>query len=520
MCLLTPDSEVRLNPIYVRIWDILFSYKMDITWISTVILAFFISCVIFSLWNPLYRRRNLPPGPTPLPIVGNVLQIKKGELVKSLMEFAEKYGPVYTLYFGHHPIVVLTGFETVKEALLDQPEEFSGRGRFPTFDNFVNGFGIVFGNGDQWKDLRRFSLTILRNFGMGKKSIEERIQEEAGFLVAEIKTFKEKSMDPTNLLLQAVSNVICSVVFGNRFEYDNRSFEQLLTLFGETFKDVSSSWGQLLDMLPEFMNYIPGPHHRIVKHLNKLKEFTLERVKKNQETFDPNCPRDFIDCFILKQLKEKDNPNFDMNNMIMTILNLFFAGTETVSSTLRHGFLLLIRYPEIQDKVIEEIDQVIGQNRIPNIEDRNKMPYTDAVIHEIQRFSDILPFNVPHKVIKDVNFKGYTIPKGTDVYPLLCSVLHDPKKFITPDKFNPNHFLDSNGCFKKSDAFMPFSAGKRVCLGEGLARMELFLFLTTILQNFKLTSKTKFVDEDIQPRMTGFANVPKVYEMSFILRAP
>ncbi|XP_072288077.1 cytochrome P450 2B11-like [Pyxicephalus adspersus] len=237
-------------------------------------------------------------------------------------------------------------------------------------------------------------------------------------------------------------------------------------------------------------------------------------VGLNENEDDDNC-----DITWEPSVRERGNSNFNTNNMIKAILTLFFGGTETVSSTLRHGFLLLMRYPEIQEKVIEEIDQVIGQNRIPKIEDRIKMPYTDAVIHEIQRFSDILPINVVHMVKKDVFFKGYTIPKGTDVYPLLCSVHHDPKKYSTPNSFNPNHFLDSNGCFKKSEAFMPFSAGKRVCIGEGLARMELFLFLTTILQNFKLTSKTKFVDEDIQPRMTGFANVPKVYEMSFILRA-
>ncbi|XP_072288108.1 cytochrome P450 2G1-like, partial [Pyxicephalus adspersus] len=433
--------------------------------------------------------------------------------------FAEKYGPVYTLYFGHHPVVVLSGYETVKEALLDLPEEFSGRGRTPTFDHLFKGFGIFFSNGERWKDLRRFSLTTLRNFGMGKKSIEARIQEEAGFLVAEIKSLKGKPLDPADLLLQAVSNVICSVVFGNRFEYNNESLRQLLRLFGETFKEVSSPWIQLMDMLPEFMNHIPGPHQRISRHMTKLTKFVSERVKMNEDTFDPNSPRDYIDCFLLKKLQEKDNSNFNTSNMILTVLNLFFGGTETVSSTLRQGFLLLMAYPEIQGKVIEEIDQVIGQNRIPNIEDRMKMPYTDAVIHEIQRFVDIFPVSGVHMVMTDVNFKGYTIPKGTDVYPLLCSLHQDHKMFTTPNKFNPSHFLDSNGCFKKNKAFMPFSAGKRVCVGEGLARMELFLFLTTILQNFKLTSKTNFADEDIQPRMTGLVNMPRFYEMSFIPRA-
>ncbi|DBA13693.1 TPA: hypothetical protein GDO54_018493 [Pyxicephalus adspersus] len=239
--------------------------------------------------------------------------------------------------------------------------------------------------------------------------------------------------------------------------------------------ELVKSLMKLLDMLPEFMNYIPGPHHRIVKHLNKLKEFILERVTKNQETLDPNCPRDFIDCFILKQLKIYnhtyihfpfrhqltiyDNPNFDSCNMVRSVLNVFFAGTETVSTTLRYGFFLLMKYPEIQ--VIEEIDQVIGQNRIPNIEDRSKMPYTDAVIHEIQRFGDIIPLNVVHMVMKDVHFKGYTIPKVGN----FCSMSRCVK-FTTPNTFNPNHFLDSNGHFKKNEAFMPFSAGTEVCSYE------------------------------------------------------
>ncbi|XP_072286205.1 cytochrome P450 2G1-like isoform X2 [Pyxicephalus adspersus] len=433
--------------------------------------------------------------------------------------FAEKYGSVYTVYFGHNPVIILSGYETVKEALLDQAEEFSGRGKVPNFDVIFKGFGVVFSNGKQWRELRKFSITTLQNFGLGKKSIEERIQEEAGFLVAEIRSLKEKSINPKGLLAQAVSNIICSVVFGNRFEYDNRIFKQLLSMFAEVFKETNSTWGQLQYMFPGIMNYIPGPHQGSKRHLNAVQKFVIEQVKKNQETFDPKCPRDFIDSFLLKQLQEKDNPHFDTLNMIMTIFGLFFGGTETLTTTLRYTFLIFIRYSEIQDKVQKEIDQVIGNSRIPSTEDRSKMPYTNAVIHEIQRFINVLPLNVPHMVLKDVNFKGYTIPKGTDVYPLLCSVLYDPKMFATPNKFNPNHFLDSNGCFKKNQAFMPFSAGKRLCLGEGLARTELFLYITTILQNFKLTSKTKFVDEDIQPRMAGFANVPKNYEMCFIPRA-
>ncbi|XP_069799555.1 cytochrome P450 2G1-like isoform X2 [Dendropsophus ebraccatus] len=386
---------------------------MDFTWVETLLLTLIISSIIYSTWNSLYRTRNLPPGPTPLPFVGNILHIKRGEMVKSLMEFKEKYGSVYTLYFGHHPVVVLCGYDAVKEALIDQAEEFSGRGRLPTVDQYVKGYGVIFSSGPRWRDLRRFSLTVLRNFGMGKKTIEERIQEEAHFVIAEIKSQKEQFIDPTRFLVQAVSNVICSIVFGDRFEYSNDSFQKLLTLFASVFRDMSCPWGQMLDMLPSVMNFVPGPHKRINTSLDKLADFINERVKMNQESLDPNSPRDFIDCFLIKQQEEKENPHFDTNNMAKTLLNLFFAGTETVSSTLKHGLLILMRYPKIQAKLHAEIDRVIGANRIPNIEDRNNMPYMNAVIHEIQRFSDILPLNVPHATTKDVNFRGYTIPKGS-----------------------------------------------------------------------------------------------------------
>lgn len=284
-----------------------------------------------------------------------------------------------------------------------------------------------------------------------------------------------------------------------------------------SFQFTATSTGQLYEMFYPVMKHLPGPQQQAFKELQGLEDFIAKKVEQNQRTLDPNSPRDFIDAFLIRMRQEQKNPNteFYMKNLVLTTLNLFFAGTETVSTTLRYGFLLLMKHPEVEAKVHEEIDRVIGKNRQPKFEDRAKMPYVEAVIHEMQRFGDMIPMGLARRVTKDTKFRDYFLPKGTEVFPMLGSVLRDPKFFTRPRDFNPQHFLDEKGQFKKNDAFVPFSIGKRYCFGEGLARMELFLFLTTIMQNFHLRSPQAPQDIDVSPKHVGFATIPPTYTMSF-----
>ncbi|XP_053123266.1 cytochrome P450 2G1-like isoform X2 [Hemicordylus capensis] len=494
---------------------------MELASAITLFLVLYLSClVVMSAKKKMSSRGKMPPGPTPLPIIGNFLQIKAAKTYQSLLKLREKYGPVFTVYFGTRPIVVLCGHDVVKEALIDRAEEFSGRKTMPTLERTFQEHGVVFANGERWRQLRRFSLTILRNFGMGKKTIEQRIQEEAQFLLEEFQKTKEKPFDPTFYLSCSVSNVICSIVFGDRFDYEDKEFLALMQMMNESFREMSTAWSQFYDIYASFLRYFPGPHTKVYDILEDMRRFIARRVKKNQETLDPNSPRDFIDCFLIQMEKAKDSPDnaFNVKNLELTTLNLFFAGTETVSSTLRYGFLFLMKDPKVQEKMHEEIDRVIGHSRAPNIEDRSKMPYVDAVIHEVQRVSDLIPMNVPHAVTRDTEFRGYVIPKGTEIYPLLGTVLHDDTKFKNPDAFNPENFLDENGHFKKNEAFVPFSSGKRICLGEALARMELFLFFTTILQRFQLKPLMDPQDIDTTPQESGFANIPPFYQLRLVPR--
>ncbi|XP_038237303.1 cytochrome P450 2A13-like [Dermochelys coriacea] len=494
---------------------------MDPLGAVSLFLVICLSCLLLlSTWRQMQGRGEMPPGPTPLPLLGNLLQVNLSNMRKSLMMLSERYGPVYTIHLGPRRVVVLWGYLAVKEALLDQAEEFSGRGEQATFDWIAQGYGVAFSNGERAKQLRRFSITTLRNFGVGKRGIEERILEETRFLLEALRGTKALPFDPTYFLSRTVSNVISSVVFGDRFDYEDKEFLSLLYMITESFRFTATAWGQLYEMFSDIMRYLPGPQREAFKQLAGLKKFIERKVKANQETLDPSAPRDFIDCFLVKMQQEKQNPSseFFLKNIVLTVLNVFFAGTETVSTTLRYGFLLLLKHPEIEERIHEEIDRVIGRNRAPNMEDWSQMPYTNAIIHEFQRFCDVIPMGLARRVTRHTQFRGYTIPKGTEVYPVLGSVLYDPTQFSSPDTFDPSHFLDGNGQFKKSDAFVPFSIGKRYCFGEMLARMELFLFLTSILQNFRFRSPMEPRDIDISPKLVGFATLPRSYEICLVPR--
>ncbi|KAM5271806.1 cytochrome P450 2C3-like [Ctenodactylus gundi] len=483
-----------------------------------IILVICLSCLILlSWWKQSYGKGKLPPGPTPLPIVGNILQMNTKNMSKSLSKLAKVHGPVFTVYFGMRPTVVLYGYEAVKEALVDRGEEFAGRASFPVLDKICQGAGIVFSNGELWKQTRRFSLMVLRNMGMGKKTIEDQIQEEARCLVEALKKTNGSPCDPTFLLSCVPCNVISSIIFRNRFDYNDQKFHTLVKYFHENLEFFSCFWVQLCNAYPVLL-YFPGSHSKFFKNVDDQKKFILEKVKEHQECLDINDPQDFIDYFLIKMEKEKHNKEseFTLNNLIVTIWDVFSAGTETTSTTLIYGILLLLKHPEILAKVQEEIASVIGRHRSPCSQDRSSMPYTDAVVHEIQRYIDLVPTNMPHAVTKDIQFRGYHIPKGTDIIPSLTSVLYDDKVFPNPEKFDPNHFLDERGNFKKSDSFMAFSTGKRVCVGEGLARMELFLILTSILQHFTLKPLVDPKDIDTTPLTSGITSMPPSYEVCFI----
>ncbi|XP_063746919.1 cytochrome P450 2J6-like [Eleginops maclovinus] len=451
--------------------------------------------VIFILTADYFKNRqpsSFPPGPRAFPIVGNMFSVDFKRTHESMTKLAEKYGNVYSMRMGQSWMVVLNGFEVLKEALVTQGDSLADRPDLPLFVEISSGLGIVFSNGNIWRQQRRFALSTLKYFGFGKKSLEPVILEEFSNCAKDIKSLNGKPFNPHLLMNKAISNIICSLVFGHRFEYGDEKFTKLMRWFDKGLKIEGSIWAQLYNSFPWLMRRLPGPHQTVQNIWDDVKDFIREEIKEHKQNWDPSDPKDYIDCFLNEiqtglSGKGQADSTFDEENLVASTWDLFLAGSETTSTTLRWAFLFMAKYPEIQAKVQAEIDSVIGQSRHPSMEDRANLPYTDAVLHDIQRMGNIVPLSLPHVTSRDIQLGDYTIPKGVTIIPNLTSVMFDKNEWETPNTFNPGHFLNKEGKFVKRAAFIPFSAGKRVCLGENLARMELFLFFTSFMQHFNFS---------------------------------
>ncbi|XP_010891676.2 cytochrome P450 2K1-like [Esox lucius] len=440
-----------------------------------------------------------PPGPRPLPLLGNLLQLDLKRLGDTVYEMSKTYGSVFTVHIGPKKVVVLAGYKTVKEALVNHAEEFGERGIASVFRELQQGNGISFANGDSWKEMRRFALTNLRDFGMGKKGSEEKIIEEVRYLIEVFEEHKGEAFDTTQPIHYAISNVICSIVYGSRFEYSDPRFRHSVDRVNESLRLGGSASVELYNIFPWLGPLLESKSRMFQNDADNKKEIR-DLVMELKETLNPQMCRGFIDSFLVRMqtLEETGNSNshYHIENLIQTVANLFAAGTDTTATTMRWGLMFMAKYPQIQDRVQEEISRVIG-SRQPLIEDRKNLPYTDAVIHETQRVANILPVSLLHVTSRDITFQGYFIKKGTDVIPLLTSVLRDESEWETPHAFNPAHFLNERGQFVKRDAFIPFSLGRRLCLGESLARMELFIFFASLLQRFRFSPPPGVTEDDL-----------------------
>ncbi|TKR73228.1 hypothetical protein L596_020563 [Steinernema carpocapsae] len=473
-----------------------------------------VALVLFVLnWIRSSKRRDLPPGPTPLPILGNAHQLFWAFLngksqVEVFIEWKKKYGNVYTMYIGPYHCVIMADYKTTVNAFLKNGEDHAGRNFMMAFNGVRKNLGISFASGPGWLEQRRFSLRTLRNFGFGRNIMQERILEEFDYrcekLDQQFEAIQGKhiNMDPRGFTDLLVASIINRILVGYRYDEDHFDEVKKMKYGLDRQFDNLTIWD--LGWLTEYTYKWPGFKQRwdvssvhqevMLEHMREAVETRRAEIKSGQHHLDyENGGDDYLDAYLIMYQKKKEKHEFlgwfSDENLACNLMDLWMAGNMTTMEALQWFLIFTLNDLPIQEKLREEAYGISNGNRQVELADRPNMPYTNAVVTEVLRCANILNFNLIHETTCKTMVGNYMVPKKVNVTAQLSVILNDESDFPNPGKFDPERYIKDKELIKHVIAF---GIGKRSCVGESLARAELFLIIANFIQRYKYAPSESF----------------------------
>uniref|UniRef100_A0A452SR48 Cytochrome P450 1A n=1 Tax=Ursus americanus TaxID=9643 RepID=A0A452SR48_URSAM len=443
---------------------------------TELLLASTVFCLVLWVvraWQPRAPKGlKSPPGPWGWPLLGNVLTLGKSPHL-ALSRLSQRYGDVLQIRIGSTPVLVLSGLDTIRQALVRQSDDFKGRPDLYSFTLVTDGQSMIFNpdSGPVWATRRRLAQNALKSFSTASDPasasscyLEEHVSKEAEALLSRLQEQMAEAgrFEPYRYVVVSVANVVCAMCFGKRYDHDDQELLSLVNLSNEFGEAVAS--GSPVDFFP-ILRYLPNPALDVFKDLNKrFYAFTQKLVKEHYRKFEKGHIRDITDSLIEhcrdKRLDENANIQLSDEKIVNVVLDIFGAGFDTVTTAISWSLLYLVTSPNVQKKIQEELDIVIGRARQPRLSDRPQLPYMEAFILEVFRHASFVPFTIPHR-----------------------------KLWGDPSEFRPERFLTLDGTINKtlSEKVILFGMGKRKCIGETIARLEVFLFLAILLQQVEFS---------------------------------
>ncbi|XP_067051049.1 steroid 17-alpha-hydroxylase/17,20 lyase-like isoform X2 [Acropora muricata] len=456
----------------------------------------------------------MPPGPrlSCLPVLGNALSIKTkvDKMAETFEGVIKYYGGDFSLQLGSFKLMMVSTPDAVKEVLLKKSVTFAGRPQLRSYSEFSLGNkDLVFATyGPAWKFYRKIFMSALRQYLSNIPLVEDRVTAQADKLIQFVEEQRGELFDPADRLMKAVANVICGITFKDGSDTRNPDLDRMLKLNAAIVANVDDFQKVLiLDFFPWAHFLDREVYERWTAPLLEIHGIIRKRLRQMKETFDPTEPvEDFMSALLHAQLdferecktEEEKTEIFSEDRFVTTIHDIFAAGYETTSTALRFVFAYMVTFPNYQEDIQRELDDVV-QHKRPRMSDRPNLPLVQAVILESLRVGNLVPLALPHVAIEDTTVRGYRVPKGTIVFPNTEAVHMDPNCWEDPTVFNPYRHIDENGkLIANPDNFFPFGAGRRVCAGEALAKIELFLFTAILFHRF-----TFVAEEGYQMQMKG-----------------
>uniref|UniRef100_A0A8C5F752 Cytochrome P450, family 17, subfamily A, polypeptide 1 n=1 Tax=Gadus morhua TaxID=8049 RepID=A0A8C5F752_GADMO len=469
-----------------------------------------------------------PPHLPALPIIGSLLSLRSDSPPHILFQsLQEKYGPTYSLMMGAHKLILVNHHVHAKEVLLKKGKIFAGRPRSVTTDVLTrDGKDIAFGDyGPTWRFHRKIVHGALCMFGEGSASIEKIVCQESQSLCTAVSeaALRDLPLDLAPELTRAVTNVICALCFNSSYRRGDPEFQSMLGYSQGIVDTVAKD--SLVDIFP-CLQIFPNADLRLLKDCVAARDSLLQKkYDEHKADYSDHVQRDLLDA-LLRAKRSAENHNLTEavglsdDHVLMTVGDIFGAGVETTTTVLKWAVAYLIHYPQVQKRIQEELDSRVGRDRTPQIKDRGSLPYLEATIREVLRIRPVAPLLIPHVALADTSIGNFAVSKGDRVIINLWSLHHDEKEWKNPEIFDPGRFLDAegSGVALPSPSYLPFGAGVRVCLGESLAKMELFLFLSWTLQRFTFSVPAGRPLPSLEGKF-GVVLQPAKYEVHATLRA-
>ncbi|CAK9179870.1 unnamed protein product [Ilex paraguariensis] len=466
-------------------------------WVGTVAL------LLLSMY--LRRRKfNLPPGPKPWPIIGN-LNLISSLPHRSLHELSLKYGPILHLKFGSFPVVVGSSVEMAKIFLKTMDVTFASRpktaaGKYTTY-NYSDITWSPYGA--YWRQARKMCLMEL--FSAKRLESFEYIRvEEMHSLLKELYKFSGQSIILKDFLSTVSLNVISRMVLGKRYLDENESsivtpeefkkmLDELFLLNGVFNIGDSIPWIDFLDL----QGYVKRMK-TLSKKFDRFLEHVLDEHNAKRKGVENYVATDMVD--VLLQLA--DDPNLEVklerHGVKAFTQDLLAGGTESSAVTVEWAISELLKKPEIFEKASEELDRVIGNSRWVEEKDIPHLPYIEAIVKETMRIHPVAPLLVPRLAREDCHVAGYDIRQGTRILVNVWTIGRDPELWDEPNEFCPERFIGKDIDVKGQDfELLPFGSGRRMCPGYSLGLKVIQSSLANLLHGFKWKLPNNMKPQDL-----------------------
>uniref|UniRef100_A0ACD6A4Z5 Uncharacterized protein n=1 Tax=Avena sativa TaxID=4498 RepID=A0ACD6A4Z5_AVESA len=463
--------------------------------------------------SPSQQQLRLPPGPTPIPLLGNILDVQ-GELHKALARLAHVHGPIISIKLGTTTAVVASSAACARDVLQRYDHLLAARS--------VTDAARALGHSERsliwlpstsplWRRLRALSATHLfsaRGLEAARAVRESKVRELLGCL----RGHAGEPVDLGRVLRSGMLNLVSSVLVSEDVadlsaDVVGRA-QELETMIGDILEEITKP--NLSDLFPVLASLdLQGRRRRTADRLTRFFDFFGPIIQRRLEAGGER-KGDFLD--VLLQFHSVDQ--LTIQTIKSFLLDLFVAGTDTISLTVEWTMAELLRQPAIMSKVHAELQQVIGSKQHLEESDMGGLPYLRSVVMETMRHHPPSPLLMPHEAMAEgAEVGGFRVPKGAMVIVNLWAVMRDPVTWAHPEAFVPERFAGADMDFRlgKQDRFefMPFGAGRRVCPGMPMATRVVMLILASLLHAFewRLPAGMRPCDVDVRDKFGTSLNL-------------